>query len=178
MMNLIEAQKDMREAYTGGSTGVLVSGCVWLISGAVAIYSTPISALLTFFFGGMLIHPLGLLLDKILNRTGKNKSNNPLGKWALLSTILIFIGLYISYMAYLSEANMFFPIMMIAIGIRYMIFQYIYGVKTFWILGSTLILSGIVSISFFQEFYAGALIGGLIEVVFSYIIFNKTKGIE
>lgn len=174
-MNTIEAQEDMRNAYTGGSTGVLASGFIWLIAGIVALFSTEFVSILTFFFGGMLIHPLGLLLDKALKQSGKHDPQNPLAKWAILSTFLIFIGLYVAYTFYHTKSSHFYPVMMIAIGIRYLIFQYLYGMKIYWLLGSTLIIFGITTLSYINLFYVGALLGGLIEIVYAYFIFKQIK---
>lgn len=177
-MNIEEAQKDMRKAYTGGSTGVMASGLIWLLSGIVALISSQMAALLTLFFGGMMIFPIGLIFDKSLGRSGKHQRKNPLAKWAMAGTFLIFIGLYIAYMYYQKEASYFFPIMMITIGIRYLTFQYLYGMNIYLTLGATLLISGIICICFIHQFYLEALIGGCIEIVFAYIIYHTAKKIE
>jgi len=177
-MNISQAQKDMRQAYNGGGTGAFVSGLVWILSGIVAIYSSEISALLTFFFGGMLIHPLGIVADKMLHRSGKHQKDNPLAKVALLSTLLIFIGLYIAYVYCQSKSTYFFPIMMLAIGLRYLIFQYLYGLNAYWVFGSTLIVAGIICIFTNQPFYLSAILGGIIEWIFSYIIIQREKQLQ
>lgn len=174
-MNLKEAQRDMRLAYTAGSTGAFASGLIWISSGIVALLSTQIAAMATLFFGGMLIYPLGLLLDKAMKRPGKHQSNNPLAKWATLSTFIIFIGLYAAYYCYHIEASYFFPIMMITIGLRYSIFEYFYGLKIYWTFAAALVAVGILSILLIHQFYIAALLGGIIEIGFSLLIYQQSK---
>ena len=68
-MKFKEAQEDMRNSYCGGAPGAFASGVVWLTAGIIALLSTKQISVLVFFFGGMLIHPLGVLLSKALNRS-------------------------------------------------------------------------------------------------------------
>lgn len=81
-MTLLEAQQDMRKSYFGGGPGAFVSGIVWLTAGIASLISTEKISLLIFFFGGMIIHPLGMVLSKALKRSGKHKKENPLSNLA------------------------------------------------------------------------------------------------
>ncbi|MDX6746193.1 hypothetical protein SHK09_05260 [Polaribacter sp. PL03] len=178
-MTLLEAQKDMRKSYFGGGPGALVSGFVWLSAGITALISTEKLSVIIFFFGGMLIHPLGIVLSKALKRSGKHKKENPLSHLALESTILLFIGLFIAYSILQVHANWFFSIMILIIGARYLIFSSLYGMKIYWVFGAVLILAGILGISFHNEFYLIGILGGTIEIVFSIIIlFLESKSIN
>lgn len=174
-MRIEDAQKDMRTAYLDGGSGVLVSGIVWLVSGILAIYTTAQITILVFFFGGMLIHPLGIVLDKLFKRTGKHQKENPFGKLALESTILLFIGLFIAYVIFQQVPNWFFPVMLMIIGGRYLIFQTIYGLKVYWALGGVLIAAGVATLMTNQPFNVPVLAGGIIELVFSVFIIRKSK---
>ncbi len=169
-MDIKEAQNDMRLSYLGGGPGALISGLVWLITGVLAFYYTKETSLIVFFLGGMLIHPMGILLSKLFNRTGKHRENNPLAKLAMESTVILFIGLYISYLAFQTNTDWFFPIMLMMIGVRYLIFQSIYGMQVFWILGLTLIFTGIVCYTSNQPFQIPAILGGIIELLFAVLI--------
>ncbi|SDR86830.1 hypothetical protein SAMN05216503_1215 [Polaribacter sp. KT25b] len=177
-MTLLEAQKDMRNSYFGGAPGAFVSGFVWLASGITALINTQKISVLVFFFGGMIIHPLGMALCKALKRSGKHKKENPLANLALESTILLFIGLFIAYSILQIQANWFFSIMILIIGARYLIFNSLYGNKIYWIFGAVLILAGVLGILFSKYFYLIVIVGGIIEIIFSLIIFyleKKTK---
>jgi hypothetical protein len=89
-MKFIEAQKDMRNSYFGGAPGAFASGVVWLTAGIIALLSTKQISVMVFFFGGTLIHPVGILLSRALKRSGKHKKGNPLSHLALES-IFMFI---------------------------------------------------------------------------------------
>lgn len=171
-MTIEEAQADMRKSYYGGSTGMIASGIIWLMAGVAALMSTKQISVLLFFIGGMLIHPLGILLSKALKRSGKHKKDNPLSILAIESTVLLFIGLFIAYAILQVHSNWFFPIMLLIIGGRYVIFSSIYGMRIYWILGLTLITVGILFFFISDRFYPGALLGGSIEVIFAIIIFK------
>lgn len=117
-MTIEEAQGDMRQSYLNGGPGMMVSGVVWLAAGIVALVNTELISVLVFFLGGMLIHPLGILLSKALKRSGQHQKDNPLSNLALESTLLLFIGLFIAYVVLQIRPHWFFPIMLLMIGGR------------------------------------------------------------
>lgn len=174
-MKFSEAQADMRKSYLGGATGAFASGMVWLTAGVIALLSTTQASILVFFFGGMLIHPLGILLSKALKRSGKHNKNNPLSTLALESTFILFTGLFIAFVMLQPRPNWFFPIMLLIIGGRYLVFNSIYGMRVYWVFGGILILAGFSGIFFDTPFYMMALVGGAIEILFSFIIMRLEK---
>tara|TARA_Y200000002_G_scaffold26728_1_gene20107 strand:- start:5466 stop:6146 length:681 start_codon:yes stop_codon:yes gene_type:complete len=168
-----DLQKDMRVAYLGGGTGILISGVIWLISGLSGMYFTKEVSILVLFFGGMLIYPFGVLSAKLLNRTGKPHKDNPLVTLATESTIILFVGLFISYSIFQIQNLWFYPIMLMTIGIRYFIFQSIYGMRLYWVLGLCLIISGFFCLTSKQPFHYGGIMGGIIELVFGVFVTLK-----
>ena len=174
-MDIRKAQLDMRQAYLNGATGVLISGIVWLVASIIAYLYSQETSLYVFFFGGMLIHPLSIVMDKALKRSGKHQKDNPLGKLAMESTLLLFIGLFIAFYVYQIRANWFYPIMLLLIGGRYVIFQSIYGLKIYWALGLVLVVAGSASFLLNFPFQLPVLIGGVVELIFSIILFSKKK---
>lgn len=174
-MIFTEAQKDMRNSYYGGAPGALVSGLVWLIAAATAFISTIQTSVLVFFFGGMLIHPLGIVLSKVLHRSGKHTKGNPLSNLAMESTLLLFIGLFIAYFTLQIRPNWFFPIMVLIIGGRYFIFSTLHGMRIYWFFGAVLIASGVSGFLLNAPFYLIGLVGGIIEILFSFIILYVEK---
>jgi hypothetical protein len=170
-MNFKDAQQDMRQSYFGGASGVIVSGVVWLIAGIAALVTTERISVMSLFLGGMLIHPLAIVISKALKRSGKPKKENPLSALSLESTFLLFFGLFIAFAVFQIRPNWFYPILLLIIGGRYLIFSSIYGMRIYWILGMILALSGIVSIYLDLTFCKGAFIGGITEVVFACIVF-------
>ena len=174
-MKFEDAQKDMNFSYFGGGAGVLISGLVWCIAGGVAFIFSNQASMLTLFFCGMFIHPLGMLLSKVLKRPGNHKPENPLGKLALESTVILFIGLFLAYYVSTLQIEWFYPIMLMIIGVRYLIFQTLYGTMLYWPLGAVLIFAGMFCILLGATFVVGAFMGGVTEIIFSFIILNKSK---
>jgi hypothetical protein len=174
-MNIREAQKDMREAYYGGGPGALASGLIWILAGIMAFVSTKQISVLVFFFGGMLIYPLGILLSKLLKRSGKHKAENPFSFLAMESTALLFIGLFVAFFTLQQRPEWFFSIMILIIGGRYLMFNTLYGMRLYWIFGAVLIIAGVLGFFINPPFYLMALIGGLIELIFGGIIIFADK---
>ena len=166
-------QKEMREAYFSGISGILVSGIVWLTAGAIGYFISIYASVIALFVGGMMIYPLSLLLDKANGRSAKHDKNNPLGILAIESTALLFIGLFIAFVIYQYDDKLFFPIMLLIIGSRYLIFQSIYGLRLYWVLGICLLIAGATFIYLSIPYYIPVIIGGLIEVIFSLIFYTK-----
>lgn len=164
-MNIIKAQQDMKHAYYGGGPGMLVSGLVWLLAGLLAWQVSAMAGVLAFFIGGMFIFPLGMLFSKILKRPGKHAQDNPLSALALESTMLLFAGLFIAYVVMLVQMNWFFPVMLMVVGVRYLIFQTLYGMRAYWLIGAVMAFTGMFSIILNAPFVWGALIGSLIELI-------------
>ncbi len=179
-MTFKDAQQDMNDSYLGGSTGVFVSGLIWTISGFVPLYATNTGSMLTLFFGGMLIHPLSMLLSKSLNCSGQHQKDNPLAKLALETTILLFFGLFIAFTVARLNPEWFYPIMLLTIGARYLMFQTLYGMKAYWVLGASLMGMGMVGILYgatlpLSTFVIGAFAGGFTELVFAVLIFKLAR---
>lgn len=174
-MDFKDFQKDMRVAYLGGGTGILVSALIWLISGIVAVYSTKETSILIFFLGGMLIYPLGIFSAKLFNRSGKHQKNNPLALLAFESTAILFVGLFISYSVFQIQKLWFFPIMLMIIGVRYLVFQSIYGMKIYWILGLVLTVSGMMFLVSNLPFHFGGIVGGIVELIFAILVIMRER---
>ena len=52
-MSITDAQRDMRTAYLGGSTGLAASACAWLVAGSVALGGSVERAVIALFIGGV-----------------------------------------------------------------------------------------------------------------------------
>ena len=174
-MHFKELQRDMRIAHLGGGTGIFISGMVWIISGICGIYFSKETSILIFFLGGMLIYPSSVIFSMFLKRTGKHHKNNPLATLAIESTVILFVGVFLAYSVFHLQKLWFYPVMLMTIGIRYFVFQTIYGMKFYWILGLFLIIAGVLCIIITQAFYFGAITGGIIELLFGIFVIVKEK---
>lgn len=173
-MDFIASQKDMNNAYIGGAAGVFVSGIVWGISGGVATLVSNTAGIAALFIGGMFIFPLSIALSKLYKRSGKHAHNNALKHLAFENLAILFVGLFLAFTLAKIDMQLFYPIMLLAIGTRYLSFQTLYGLKTYWLLGAVLIVSGGLLLMSSLPFTAGAFIGSAIEIIFSLILFKQS----
>jgi len=174
-MEIKAAQEDMRSAYFGGGTGVLASSLVWMAAGLMALMGVIDKSMLVFFIAGMFIFPASILISKLLKRSGKHQKGNPLAILSIETTFLIFIGLFIAYTMYHSFGDWFYSIMLMIIGGRYLMFQSIYGMKLYWLLGTLMIVAGVGSMILMTDFHVPAIAGGIIELVMAVAIMWKSK---
>ncbi len=174
-MDFLEAQSDMRDGYYGGGPGALASGLVWITAGIMAAAVSEQASMLTFFFGGMVIYPLGNLFAKMLKRPGKHTPGNPLGTLAIETTFLLFIGLFLAFLVAQFKTAWFYPVMLTMIGGRYLMFTTLYGLRIYWVFGALLIVTGVSLVFLSVGFSFGAFAGGLIEILFSVLIVQRVK---
>ncbi|MFZ1789365.1 MAG: hypothetical protein WAT92_13690 [Saprospiraceae bacterium] len=179
MENIRLAQKNMNDAYSGGFAGVIVSGFIWLLAGLCAIYFTEEKAIWFLFFGGMLIHPLSILFNKLLGTSGKHDDTNPLGKLAMEGTVFMIVCIAMALVLSFQKTEWFFQAMMLIIGSRYLTFQTLYGNKVYWVVGILLVMAGFSS--FFLQLpatisiFIGASIELIIGIYFLRSFRSKTK---
>ncbi len=174
-MHLREAQRDMRRAYVNGGVGIFVSGLVWVIAGAVTFYVDLFSGMAALFLGGMLIHPLSLLLARRVFYRGRARAPNPMEMLALQSTAFLIIGLAIAYLVSGTYGDWFFAIALLAVGARYLVFQTVYGMRLFLMLGLVLIIIAAVALWFGITPAFVALAGGATELLCSAFILVPAK---
>ena len=174
-MHLKEAQRDMRRAYVNGGVGIFVSGLVWVIAGAVTFYVNLFSGMAALFLGGMLIHPLSLFLARRVYHRGRAGALNPLEMLALHSTAFLIIGLAIAYLVSGTYGDWFFAITLLAVGARYLVFQTVYGMRLFLMLGLTLITIAAVALWFGITPAFVAFAGGATELLISAFILVPAK---
>lgn len=167
LTTLAAAQRDMRSAYMGGAPGVLVSGLVWAVAGCVATWISPERAVWALFVGGVFIHPVAVLLVRLLGRTGRHAHGNPLGGLAMATTFWMIMMLPLAYGVSLLRVDLFFPAMLFVIGGRYLCFQTLYGSRLYWIIGAVLALAGYGLVELNAPVALGAFAGAVIETVFA-----------
>lgn len=173
-----DAQRDMRMAYAAGAPGMLSSALVWFVAAAVAYRVGPERAIWALFIGGMLIHPISLVLCKLIGRSGKHSAGNPLAALAMATTFWMILSLPLAFGASLVRLEWFFPAMLLIIGGRYLTFSTIYGLRIYWLCGAALAAAGWMLARSGLAPEIGAASGGMIEVVFAGILFYTNQGRE
>ena len=169
-VTIAEAQRDMRAGYVGGAPGMFASALVWLAAGLVAVQVSPQRAVVALFVGGVLIHPIGVLLARALGRTGQHTHGNPLGQLALETTAWLVLSMPLAYAVSLVRMDLFFPAMLLVIGGRYTTFATIFGRRVFWACGGALVAAAYALASLNATPATGAFTGAAIEAVFAVVI--------
>lgn len=167
-------QTEMRHAYFNGAPGILVSGFVWITAAMVCHLVGIKQGVWALLIGGALIHPLGLVVTKLLGRPAKTGKANALEQLAMASTVWLILCCAMAYGLFLLNPTLFFPAMLATIGSRYLVFASVFGRSVFWVLGACLI--AVAAITLFlglPPVYAAGL-GGLIEMAFALFVF-RTK---
>lgn len=165
--DLSRAQADMRFAYFGGAPGMLASSIAWLCAAVAAVQFTPKQAVWVLFIGGMLIHPLGVLISKLLGRPGNHSKGNPLGSLAWASTLWLIFSLPLAYAVSLLRIEWFFPAMLLVIGGRYLVFSSLFGMRIYWMCGLALAGAGYFLAQADASPTVSASAGSAIEAVFA-----------
>jgi len=170
-----QAQADMRVGYLSGAPGVAVSATAWLVAAGVALAATPTAATWALLIGGAFIHPVSILVTKLLGSPGTHATANPMAGLALESTFWLLAGIAIALGAQALQPEWFFPAMLLLIGGRYLTFQTIYGIRLYWLLGAVLCGAGILLVLLRVPVFAGALTGGLLELAFAAALYTRAR---
>jgi hypothetical protein len=171
-----QAQSDMRTGYANGSTGVIVSGFVWLTSAFVSFLFSADQAIWILLIGGALINPVSSVLEKSIGLKGHN-SGNPLRNLAMESTIWMIMCIPLAYGLSLQNVAWFFQGMLLIIGGRYLTFATLFGNRLYWILATFLGAAAYLLFKFEVQSFGSILTGSIIEIAFGTamsISFRKT----
>ncbi|HEY3643749.1 MAG TPA: hypothetical protein VGM16_00300 [Gammaproteobacteria bacterium] len=174
-MTFAEAQRDMRQGYLSGALGMLTSAAIWLAAGLVALYMTPGRAMWTLFIGAAFIHPVSVLLAKLLGRSGTHAKGNPLGNLAFASTVWLILSCVLAYGVALYRMELFFPAMLFVIGGRYLSFATLFGMKIYWICGLALAAAGYALVQLHAPAAAAAFTGSALETGFAIAILIRVR---
>lgn len=169
----VSAQSTMRLSHKNGGPGVLISGIVWILAATTTYVDSFSTGILVFFVGGMLIHPVSLLISSKIKKE-EVIPDKQLTRLAVFTLPILFGGLYLAYVMSQQQEALFFPIMAAAIGIRYLLFQKIYGIGSFVTLGATLIIIAIVATTQNTELALVPLAVGIVEIIFGIWITKLT----
>lgn len=141
-MNIADAQREVRIAFLGGFAGQLSACVFWLASAMLAVLVSPRAAILELVFGGMLIFPLTQLLLRMMGRRGLIPGH-PLNGLARQIAFMVPFSLPLVGAAALHHLFWFYPAFMIVIGVHYLPFMFLYGMRLFGILAGLLISAGL-----------------------------------
>ena len=141
IINIEQAQDEIRAAYLGGAPGVFVSGLAWLIADAVWYLEGGLYAFIALAIGGMLIVPLSLLVARLHGAPSVPKGN-PLNRLGFELTIPLFAGLLIAFGLLQISETFAFSAFATIVGARYFSFATLYRDRLYWLFGGSLFLIG------------------------------------
>jgi hypothetical protein len=169
-MNIIAAQREMRQSFLGGFAGQLVAGAIWAISAAASIWIGPWQGMATLFFGCMLLFPLTQLLLRTLGRSARVSGDNSLAGLARQIAFTVPLNFLLVGAATLYRQNWFYPAAMIAVGTHYLPFMFLYGMREFGVLAALLIGGGVaLGLYIPGAFSLGGWAAAAVLVVFAFV---------
>jgi len=145
MANVAWAQADMRRGYCSGGPGILASALAWTAATVATLAASPQRAVWVLLVGGALIHPVGVLVCRLLGAPGRHVTGNPLGPMAAASTAWLIFCLPLAYVVGLQHVAWFFAAMLLMIGGRYLVLATLFGMRLHAALGLALAGVGIAS---------------------------------
>lgn len=173
--SLAATQHDLARAYAGGAPGVLVSGLVWLVAGTMWQLHGTMAAFAALFFGGMAIHPLGVLIERIAFKAPKATIGKPLEAMAIEATIPLFAGVLIAWVLLVRAPDLAIPVFAVIVGTRYFLFRTMYGEIAYWALGGAfLLIAAPMLFGFAWPVNIGFLIG-IAELIFAALILQRWR---
>lgn len=177
-MTVLEAQREMRDVYWGGSVGQAVSGLLWLISTALGTWVSVELGILSLFLGGFFIFPLTQLGLRLAGLPASLSSGNPLQSLTRQVAFIVPFCLPVIWGATLYNTNWYYPAFMIVVGAHYLPFVFLYGMRQYALLAALLIGGG-VAFGYLcpQVFAAGGWFTGIVLVLFALgLWFTTTRG--
>ncbi len=175
-MTIDDAQADLRRAYMDAGPGTVISGLVWIAAAVAQSRGGIATGFAVLFFGGMLIYPLSLLVNRSVLKRVAELPENPLGRVVLESTIAMIGGLVAAWLFLPHDPELVMPLAALAVGAHYFAFRTAYGMAIFWVLAAVLVgLSGAAIFGMFPFGGSFVLLIGAIEIVFGIYLTIRAK---
>ena len=169
-MHISDAQLEMRTRFVGGFYGQLVSGVLWLVSAALAAWSTPRAAIIAIVVGGFFIFPLTTLLLRLAGERSSLSPDNTLYQLGAQVALVLPLSMPLLLPVARYRLTLFFPALMVLVGAHYLPFVFLYGMRMFGVLAAALVAGGILIARFLPgSFGAGAWYGGVVLLVFAVV---------
>ena len=163
-MQIADAQREVRTRYLGGFYGQLVSGLLWLLSAALAVWVSPRAAITALVVGGFFIFPATEMLVRASGREAALSADNSLRGLGMQVAFVLPLSMPLLLPVCLYRPALFYPALMILLGAHYLPFVFLYDMRTFWVLGALLVGAGVViaqhgpSTFSFGAWYTGAVL--------------------
>lgn len=175
-MSIEAAQREVRSTYMGGFPGQFVSGVVWLISAFLGWWLSWSAARWALIIGGVFIF---LLLEGAVRLNGRKPSlspENPLNPLAMQIAFTLPLMLPLIVAAFMMRPDWLYPAFMVALGVHYLPFMFLFGMWQFGGLSLVLVGSGIVfGFAGTNQFVVAGWYGAAVQLVFAFICFSAYR---
>ena len=176
-MEVREAQREVRSVFIGGSVGQVVSGLVWLLSVALASWSSDRAGIMALILGGTFIFLLTQLALRLVGQKAALSKGNPFSQLAIQIAFIVPFCYPVIAAAAMQNLNWFYPAFLVVVGAHYLPFLTLYGMPHYAVLSALLIGGGVViGLSFPESFTLGGWYGGLVLVLFGLGIWLWMRG--
>jgi hypothetical protein len=142
-MEIIEAQRDVRQTFLGGFAGQLVSGVIWCASAAVCTWHSLRLAEWTLILGGFFIFPLSQLLLRSMGHAYSLPKGHPMNALGMQVAFTLPLTLPLILVIAALRPALFYPALMIVLGAHYLPFIFMYGMWQYGVLAAVLISAGV-----------------------------------
>jgi hypothetical protein len=142
-MQIIDAQKDVRETFMGGFAGQLVSATAWGASGAACTWHSLRLGEWVLILGGFCIFPLTQLVLRGMGHAYALPKGHPMNALGIQVALTLPPMLPLVIVIGALHPAWFYPAFVITLGAHYLPFIFMYGMWQFGALSATLIVSGI-----------------------------------
>jgi hypothetical protein len=177
VVEIADAQRDVRRTYDGGSYGQLASGVVWLAAAAAATVVSPTAGIVALLAGGVLIFPATTLLLRLGGRPASLPRDHPMNALAMQIAFTVPLGLLVAVAASGYRREWFFPAAMVIVGAHYLPFVFLYGMPLFGVLAGVLTFGGIALALWGPDaFSLGGWVTGAILIGFAVALHRSARG--
>lgn len=173
-MEVTEAQREIRSVYVNGAVGQAVSGVIWLLSASLGTFLSVQAGVISLFVGGVFIFPLTQLALRLSGRSATLSSENPLDGLAMQVAFIVPLLIPVIGAAALYNINWYYPAFMIVVGVHYLPFVFLYGMKAYAVLGAVLIGGGVaIGWTLPDRFAVGGWVAAIALLVFSLYVWRQ-----
>ncbi len=128
------------------------------------------------FFGGMLIMPVCLLIMRWGPGENALPKGHPMNALAAQLAMTVPLGLLVALALGVGSPHLFFPAALVIVGAHYLPFVFLYGQKLFAVLGTLMVLAGVVLTFGFPEYgVIGGWIGAVLLLGFGFILHRAPR---
>lgn len=131
MMDIVHAQRDVRETFVGGFAGQLVSAVLWCVSASACTWHSLWLGGIILILGGFLIFPMTQLLLRAMGHSSALPKGHPMNALGMQVAFTLPLSLPVVIGLAAVRPAWFYPAFMIVLGAHYLPFVFMYGMWEF-----------------------------------------------